>query len=145
MWHWRNYVQNSALHHRNILYLKMHYNRKPLFLIVTPAIQHNITALFCIFYQIIEGLMSKIYAMCKKLKTVMCPNFWPVHFCMITENRLAERASQLELASKYLKLSSYCINTFWYLLNLNPIDQIYLDAAFEPKDYFGENGGESPS
>ncbi len=28
---WNNDVQNSALHHRNTLYFKVYYNRKPLF------------------------------------------------------------------------------------------------------------------
>ncbi len=53
---------------------------------------------FCIIDQINEGLMCKIYAMFKHIQN---SNFWPVHFCMIPENWLAE-ASQLGLYSTHL-------------------------------------------
>ncbi len=74
---------------------------------------HNI--FFCIFDQINEGLMSKIYAMFKNIKMVMSKLLTST--VLLYDNRkLAWRKSITAWASQYLKLSSYYINTCWYLL-----------------------------
>ncbi len=63
---WRNYSENSALHHRNKLYFVIYSNRKQLFFIV--IIFHNINV-FTV-YQINAALVS-IKDFQKHLKSIL--------------------------------------------------------------------------
>ncbi len=68
---WSNDAENSALHHRNTLYLKEYSNRKLFYC-------NNISWyywFFCIFDQINAALVS-ITTSLKTLKILLIPNLW---------------------------------------------------------------------